>query len=209
MVKKDDSSKTLWEALGDDLVPEWYPARGEGEISPPEALQEVLEPIDLASLPGLEPDQKKAVWRPDLVRERRKLKQQLEWARKKAKMKAKGGRPRKYKTHWQRKNARRDWKFNEYQKFCSKDPWTKYQYVWMCNGIKDIRITPEEFNSLIESQGGLMKIEKVRLYKRIASLETIVLEGRDGIVLYRGTAVPEEFPKSRGPRGPYKKKPSI
>jgi hypothetical protein len=203
--KEGTPSRSSQEGLQEHEEGDWYPPMGEGEITSLGALESVLDGIQLETLGEVRSEdlESRLPSRADRVREMRRLKEQARWLKRKEAKRRRGGRPKVYKTHWQRRLRKKDINYYNYHVWMtSKGPFYKYKQVWRMNRIKDIRITEDEFNSLIESVGGLLKVKFVQIYRpeggeKVVSLDTLQLAGYDGELLYRGTGVPESFKVKR------------
>lgn len=201
--KKGDLTRGAVRAYNEASRGGRYPSTGGEEIWSPGAIGELLGAQEDwgSSLPEelLSDAPVISVWRPDEVRKNRKLKQQMAWLKKKNKPKM--GRPRKWRTNWQKKKAPKDRLWKYYHGTVGGDPWKKYSRIWKINGTK-IEITPEEWEEIVASCGGIHKIRRVTCYQRVASKETITVYAnyvgyktkkkiKAGTkILYRGTAVP-------------------
>lgn len=182
-----------------------YPSTGGEEIWSPEALQEVLEAsrgVGTTLFPELQSNAPVvSIWRPDEVRKNRKLKQQAYWLKYKASRPKKMGRPLKWKTGWQKRKAPKDRLWKYYHGTVGANPWMKYSRIWKINGV-DIKITPEEWEEIVEKCGGIHKIRRVTCYRKVASKETITVYSnytgyktkkkreKGTKILYRGSDVP-------------------
>lgn len=172
---------------------------GGEEITLPSSIQELLEGLQeelVSDAPVV------SLWRPDEVRKNRKLKQQAYWLKRKASMKKRMGRPLKWKTGWQKRKAPKDRRWKYYNGTIGGDAWKKYSLIWKNNKV-EVRITPEEWDEIVQKCGGLHKIRRVTCYQKVASKDTITVYAhyvgyktkkkiKAGTkILYRGTLVPE------------------
>lgn len=193
-------SKTLCKPLGGDEIPDWYVGTTLEEIRVPTASEEVLE---ASKGEGMWVPQSEAIrespWRPDRVRLDRKLKQRMDYLRKKMQRPAKRGRPKVYKTYWQRRKRKSEYNWKDYHQRVCRTGWDKYLKIWTQRRYP-VEITKEEFEKLLESLGGLLEVTSIRCWEKVARKENLLIVGDDGRVLYRGTNVPEWLGPCGAPR---------
>lgn len=185
MVKKLEAPRSPQEGVEEE---DWYGALASGEISLPTASEEVLG----LSAPRLEPaTPKKSPWRPDEVRKARKIRQRMEYLKKRKK---KRGPKRKYKTYWMRKNRKSDLNWKDYNLRICSCPYKKWMRSWQIHKT-EVLISKEEFLEFLDSLGGYPdKVKRIVCFDKKARRDNFLVVGWDKEILYRGTNVPESYP---------------
>jgi hypothetical protein len=188
--KKRNASKTAWEAPGDDGEDPRYPSTGEGELWPPGGsceLLEALEEVGSYLLPELvsehpQKDEKETPFE-RVMRFRR-----LQRAKDLAKWKIRNAQKLRYrnKKPWEKvkKKKAQAWKAHHVNRPL-RGPWAVYRKQWS-SLKKDVRITKEEFEEIIEKCGGLLAVKRVRGVGGIISRDSLLVVGDDYKILYQG-----------------------